>query len=198
MVAAIRHLQQDQVLKPLVDQLAYPQNLGEGDVYFALVRSIVSQQLSVKAAATIFERFLNLFEDGYPHIDQTLSFSIESLRQVGLSRQKASYIQNVADFFQEHQIHQTNWEQHSDDEVIQLLTQIKGVGTWTVQMIQMFSLNRPDVFPIGDLGIRQAMIQLYEVETSGKQLHKDLTEIAENWRPYRSIACKYLWNYKDK
>jgi DNA-3-methyladenine glycosylase II len=110
---------------------------------------------------------------------------------------KASYIQNVADFFQERQLHQTNWESHSDDEVIQSLTRIKGVGVWTVQMILMFSLNRPDVFPLGDLGIRQAMIQLYELHSSGKELEKDLIHIAEHWKPYRSIACKYLWNYKS-
>ena len=85
----------------------------------------------------------------------------------------------------------------SDDDIIHELTQIKGVGKWTVQMILMFRLNRLDVFPIDDLGIRQGMVKMYELEETGKDLIKKLHEIAENWRPYRTIACRYVWKYKD-
>jgi len=170
---------------------------SEGTVYEALSRSIVSQQLSVKAARTIYGRFLALFPNEIPDPDLVLKLDTDTLRSVGLSRQKAGYVQNVARYFKEHKLESFDWEKYTDEEIIELLTPIKGVGRWTVQMILMFNLNRPDVFPIDDLVVKNSMIQLYNVKEEGKQLKVRLTEIAEKWRPYRSIACRYLWNWKD-
>ncbi|MFT5833451.1 MAG: DNA-3-methyladenine glycosylase II [Cognaticolwellia sp.] len=196
MIKAInQQLSKDEKLVEIIKNTELPELNSDGDVYSALTRSIVSQQLSTKAAATIYGRFIDLFENRYPDIEVVLSFSIEELRAVGLSRQKASYIQNVAIFFRNKAI--VDWSKLSDEEIIEQLIEIKGVGKWTVEMILMFTLERFDVLPLDDLAIRNRMIQLYEVTTTGRALKSDLTKIAEVWRPYRSVACRYLWEWGD-
>jgi DNA-3-methyladenine glycosylase II len=196
MITAInQHLKKDKHLAELIKTIELPELNPDGDVYSALTRSIVSQQLSTKAAATIYGRFLDLFDNRYPNIGTVLNFSIDELRAVGLSRQKASYIQNVATFFQHKAA--VDWSKLSDDEIIDQLTEIKGVGKWTVEMILMFTLQRLDVLPLDDLAIKNRMVQLYEVTTIGRALKPELTEIAESWRPYRSVACRYLWAWGD-
>lgn len=190
-----QHLSKDARLAEIIKTIKLPELNPNADVYAALTRSIVSQQLSTKAAATIYARFLDLFDNRYPNIEAVLSLSIDELRAVGLSRQKASYIQNVATFFQ-HKA-SVDWSKLSDDEIIEQLTEIKGVGQWTVEMILMFTLNRLDVLPLDDLAIRTRMVQLYEISTTGRALKPELTEIAESWRPYRSVACRYLWAWGD-
>ncbi len=194
---AIDHLSKDKRLKEVIKQHTIEWGNPEKDVYFSLTRSIVGQQLSVKAAATIFGRFMDLFESGYPSPEDVLKLSIEQLRSVGLSNQKAGYIQNVAQFAIDNDLVSMDWDNLSDSEIITLLTQIKGVGVWTVQMILMFSLQRPDVFPVGDLGIQQAMQKLYNIEEKGKKLFAKMEEVALQWSPYRTLACCYLWRYKD-
>ncbi|MGB0863679.1 MAG: DNA-3-methyladenine glycosylase family protein [Saprospiraceae bacterium] len=170
------------------------------DVYFSLLRAINAQQLSVKAASTIFGRFLQLFENGYPAAFVLKDMDFEALRSVGLSRQKAGYVLNVANYFYENKLQDANWEQYKDEEIIEMLTTIKGVGKWTVQMILIFSMNRMDVFPIDDLVVRQSMIKLYEVnpEQKKKALYSELTQIAEKWKPYRSVASRFMWKMKDQ
>lgn len=168
-----------------------------GDVYYTLLDSIVSQQLSVKVANTIFNRFLTLFEGGYPHAHQLLNKNVEELRAVGLSYQKANYLKNVAEFFIAENAENKDWEAMSDEEIIKFLTAIKGVGRWTVEMILMFTLLRPDVFPTDDLGIQQGMIRLYGLEND-KLLKKRMIEIASQWQPFRTLASKYIWRAKDE
>jgi DNA-3-methyladenine glycosylase II len=193
----IKHLSQDEIFKPLLEKIDFPAAVSRGDLYESLIRSIVGQQLSVKAAQTIHGRFIELFEDAYPHPDEVLSFQIPDLRAVGLSNSKANYIQNVAEFFKTEKLQNKDWSQMEDDEIIKYLTQIKGVGKWTVQMILMFTLDRPDIFPIDDLGIQHGIKGLYKLDESGKELKKKMVEIAETWRPYRTYASKYLWRWKD-
>ena len=197
---AKRHLAKDPQLKKLMTSVELPQDTSEAsqDLYAGLIRSIVFQQLSGKAASTIHQRFLNLFKAQYPNPKKLRSLDIDTLRAAGLSRQKAGYVQNVAEFFQKNRLIKKDWSQLSDDEIIEQLIQIKGVGKWTVQMILMFNLKRPDVFPIDDLVIRQSIIHLYQVKETGKFLKPRLLEIAENWRPYRSTASRYLWRWKDQ
>lgn len=195
----LRCLAQDAKFAPLLTMIELPEwPKQQTDVYATLLDSITSQQLSVKAAATIHQRFLELFEDHYPDPNVLIDLSPETLRQVGLSGQKSQYLRNTAAFFLENNLMHYNWKQHTEEEIVQLLTQIKGVGRWTVEMILMFSLHFPDVFPIDDLGIQQAIIKLYEIspDLKGKPLRKTLTEIAEPWRPYRSYASRYLWKWK--
>ena len=194
---AIIHLSKDPLLKNVIESTELETSPGSDDVYGSLVKSIVSQQLSVKAAATIYGRFLALFENNYPHHEHVLKMEPDTMRHVGLSRQKSAYIKNVASFFIEQQINNKDWTEKSDEDIITTLTQIKGVGTWTVEMILMFTLNRPDVLPVGDLGIQQAMIALYGIEAEKKALKEKMIEIAEQWRPHRTLACKYLWQWKD-
>lgn len=195
--AAKNHLSKDKKFKPLIEKIQFDLPVTDGDVYFYLIRSIVYQQLSGKAAGTIFGRFLELFSEGYPYPEPLLGFDIGDLRAVGLSRQKASYILNVAEFFQTHQLENKDWQEMEDDEIIQFLTQIKGVGKWTVQMILMTTLHRTDVFPIDDLGIQKGIQKLYAFEDKGRSLKKKMLELSEPWRPYRTVASFYLWRFQD-
>ena len=194
---AIKHLSRDKVLKPAIEAITLPEREHTHDVYFGLVRSIVSQQLSVKAASTIFGRFLNLFDDNYPDPTFLVALEDQQLRSVGLSNQKTKYVKNVAAFFQENNLFDKNWEDDSDQDIISLLTQIKGVGQWTLEMILMFVLERNDILPVLDLGIQNGMKLLYGIEAEKKELYAKMIEIAEPWRPYRSVACLYLWAVKD-
>ncbi len=166
------------------------------DIYLDLMNSIVSQQLSVKVARVIWKRFLDLFQNLFPDPEAVLSFEIAELRKVGLSNSKANYLQNVAEFSMKNNLSFESLQDLSDDEIIKLLTQIKGVGKWTVQMILMFSMDRPDVFPVDDLGIQTKMKVIYQLEEEKKELKKKITEIAENWKPYRTLASKHIWNYE--
>ncbi len=187
----------DPVMTQLVATLPAPAISIREDLYLALIQAIVSQQLSTRVADVIFARFLGLFPDGYPHAAQVSAFETEKLRSVGLSGQKAGYIRNIAGFHDATPISVAVFAGHTDEEIIAHLTQIKGVGRWTVQMLLMFPMNRPDVFPIDDLGIRQSMIGLYGVTETGKDLHQRLHAIAERWQPNRTLACKYLWKARD-
>ncbi len=191
------HLFRDLILKKVVKKISIEFPAEDIDVFAYLIRSIVSQQLSLQSAKTIYNRLLNL--DGIRLNDPStyLSYSDESLRTVGLSYQKASYVKNVCSFFLNNKLLDENWVKYSDKEVLDLLTQIKGVGTWTAQMVLMFALRRPDVFPVLDLGIQQGMMALYNVNLEKKELLKELENIARPWSPYQSYASLAIWRYKD-
>ncbi len=192
------HLSQDPQLKTLIDSISMEIEDGiRPNIYLVLLDSIVSQQLSVKAATTIFNRFCDLFPDRYPEPQLILEMDAEAMRAVGLSYQKAGYIKNVALFAIEKDFLTKDWDNMTDDEVVNYLVEIKGVGKWTVQMLMMFSLHRPDVFPIDDLGVQNGMIQLYGISETGKALKQRMIEISSHWAPYRSIASRYIWRYKD-
>lgn len=195
-------LTKDPVLAKLISSVEPKGNMTAStqitqDIYFTLLDSIVSQQLSVKAADTIFKRFLNLFPNRYPAADLVISATTEQLRSVGLSFQKASYLKNTAEFFVQNDLTYEHLQLMSDEEIIRKLTKIKGIGQWTVEMLLMFVMNRSDVFPYDDLVVRNNVIKLYQVEGKGAELKRKVLAIAENWRPYRTIACKYIWRYKD-
>ncbi len=192
---AILHLAQDPHLGPIVaTHTLKPRPDHGGDVYFGLLRSITYQQLSGRAAGTIFGRFLDLFPDGYPHPERLLDLSESDLRSVGMSRPKAAYLHNVATFWEENHLLNQDWSELSDSEIMDFLTQIKGVGRWTVEMVLMFVLKRPDLLPLDDLVVRRNLIQLFGLEAlRGKALIIALTKAAEPWRPYRSYASRYLW-----
>ena len=195
--SAIVYLRQLDKIGALIDTISVPDFTPSRKVYYDLLDSIVSQQLSVKAAATIFNRFCALFPDNYPHPELLSAIESDRLRSAGLSFQKASYLQNVAAFSLLHDLENHQWDTMPDEEIIDFLTRIKGVGKWTVQMILMFSIGRPDVFPVDDLGIQQAMIRLYALEEKDKKLKQKMIELAEPWRPFRTIASRYLWRWKD-
>ena len=200
---ALAHIAQDPVMARLIAETPSPKIFNEyaDDVYLALLESIVSQQISVKAADAIFARFRALFPDNYPHADALLFKTNDELRSAGLSFQKIKYLQSVAEFSLANPIDHAHLNAMTDEEIVQYLLPIKGVGRWTVEMMLMFVLNRPDVFPIDDLVIRQRMIRAYSEQTeglTGKPLYKVLQEIANAWRPYRTEASRYLWRWKPE
>ena len=189
----------DTILQRVVAQTSAPKPSRRGnDLYFTLCDSIVSQQISTKAAAVIFGRFCALFPEGYPAADLVLQKTDEELRAASLSFQKINYLRNVARFHLESGIDNDRLDAMTDDEIIAYLTPIKGVGRWTVEMLLMFSLDRPDVFPIDDLVVRNQMKKAYGITSEGKEMRQQLTAIAETWRPFRSAVCKYLWRWKDE
>lgn len=154
-----------------------------------LLDSIISQQLSVKAANTIFARFKNLFDHKtFPKAEDIIAMEEQNIRGAGISFQKISYIKSVSDAFISGLIDTKKLAAMNDEEVIQTLTQIRGVGRWTAEMILIFTLNRPDVFSVGDLGIRNAITKLYGITEKD-----DMIQLAETWAPNRSTACWYLW-----
>lgn len=163
------------------------------DIYLTLLSSIISQQLSTKVARVIEGRFLNLFPGQYPLPELVLALPDETLRNVGLSFQKLGYIRNVADFAQQGHLDYRLVAELPDEELIGHLVRIKGVGRWTAEMILMFALVRPDVFPVDDLGIQNAMRKHYGLSATGKSLLAEMIRIAEAWRPHRTLACLYLW-----
>jgi len=193
----ITHLKQDTKLKSLIDICPLYLEKKEENVFNHLLRSIISQQLAIGPAATIHGRFLNLVGQSCVLPESILNIPFEQLKSVGLSAQKTQYILNVANYFYQNSLYHFDWDQYSDQEIIQHLTKIKGVGDWTVQMILMFNLHRLDVFPMDDLVIRNGMIKLYQIQSEKKELIRELNEIADQWRPYRSIACRYIWASKN-
>ncbi len=163
------------------------------DIYYSLLSSIVSQQLSVKVAKVIWRRLTELFADQYPEAKQVLITPDDDFRSIGLSRQKTKYINNVAQFSLDNDISFDYLNKMKDDEIVEYLTQIVGIGKWTVQMILMFPMDRPNVFPVDDLGIQTKMKAWYGVDLEKKELRSKLTQISEKWSPYKTLACKYIW-----
>ena len=156
-----------------------------------LCDSIISQQLSITAAATIFDRFVRLYPSGRLTPTAVLASTVHSLRAVGLSGQKVRYVRDLALAFQDGRVQPRRLSRQSNEDIIAGLTRIKGIGRWTAEMFLIFSLNRPDVLPVDDLGIRQSVQRWYRL--SALPGPSRLKQIAEPWHPYESIACWYLW-----
>lgn len=196
---ATAHLKQhDPVIAGIIGQDLLPNIIPNKNYYQELVESIISQQLSVKAAATILKRFIELFPDvDFPAPDQILEKDVEQFRAVGLSRQKASYIQDLAMKVIEGDVRFNHLDALSNEEVIAELTQIKGVGVWTVHMFLMFCMGRLDILPTGDLGIKNGIHKLYNLKE--KPTPEEMEQIAKdnNWHPYESVASWYVWHSLD-
>jgi DNA-3-methyladenine glycosylase II len=166
-----------------------------GDAYGALVRSIVGQQLSTKAAATIYGRMLELFGGHTPTPKQLLKVDPDKIRAAGLSRPKIAYLRDLATHVEEGTLELERLPDLPDEEVAAQLTAIKGLGQWTADMFLMFHLGRPDILPVGDQGIRRAVKVEYRLRKMPDA--KRLEKIAKPWRPYRTLACLYLWSSLD-
>jgi DNA-3-methyladenine glycosylase II len=165
------------------------------DAYGALLRAIVGQQLSVKAARTIYDRLCALYGERTPSPRELLDTDPEQLRAVGLSRAKANYLRDLAQHVEDGELDLDGLPEMDDAEVTEMLTRVKGLGQWTADMFLMFHLRRPDVLPVGDLGIRKAVQLAYGLDTLPDAAR--LTELAESWRPHRTLACLYLWASLD-
>jgi DNA-3-methyladenine glycosylase II len=193
----IAHLRKDKKLARSIGEDVHELTLHP-NIPVRIMASIISQQLSTKVAKVIFQRFLDLYKGKEPKPQQVLDTPPEKLRAIGLSNAKVSYVHNVAQFCIEHKITDKKLLVMSNDEIIELLVQIKGIGRWSVEMLLMFALGREDVFAVDDLGIQQAMIKLYKLDTSDKKAMKEkMLKLSEKWSPYRTYACLHLWRWKD-
>ena len=197
---ALRVLREDPVMARLVDEHAtlVRRDLRRerpGDAYGALLRSIVGQQLSTKAAATIYGRMLELFGGHAPTPRQLLGADPDAIRAAGLSRPKIAYLRDLAVHVEEGTLELERLPELTDDEVMAQLTAIKGLGEWTAHMFLMFHLRRPDVLPVGDQGIRRAAQVQYRLRKLPDA--KRLEKLAKPWRPYRTLACLFLWSSLD-
>lgn len=193
----MQHLKRDKKLARIVKVPLSPLKIKK-NVPLRLMASIMSQQLNTKVAQIIYKRFITLFGGKEPSAIQVLNTSSEALRNIGLSNSKVSYVKNVATFCLEQKVTDRKLLQLENEEVIELLTKIKGVGSWTVEMLLMFSLGREDVFAVDDLGIQNAMVKLYNLDSADKKnLKQTMNSLAQKWSPFRTYACIYLWQFKD-
>ncbi len=191
----------DPILGALLDAVGID-GLGDAragrpdDHYGALVRAIVGQQLSTKAARTIYLRLTERYGGRTPTPAELIADDLDELRTAaGLSRAKASYLRSLAEHVVGGELELERLDEMPDDEVAAELVAVKGLGQWTADMFLMFHLQRPDVLPVGDLGIRRAVERAYELPAMPNPA--ELTEIAEPWRPHRTLACRYLWRSLD-
>ena len=165
-----------------------------GEPFFTLARSIVGQQISVKAAQSIWER-LAAAAPGM-RAAQLLALDPVALRACGLSRRKAEYLRDLAARFQDGSLHARSWSGMSDEAIIEELVQVRGIGRWTAEMFLIFNLLRPDVLPIGDLGLQRA-IRLHYFRGRASVQARRMSKLAESWAPWRSVATWYLWRSLD-
>ena len=195
----ILHLSKDKKLQLLLETYAVQELEKRNKIYLRLCSSILSQQLSTTVARILYERFLGLYKNREPSIKEILNTPVTTLREIGFSNAKAGYVHNVCQFFLERKLSDKKLHQLTDEELIDLLTQIKGVGRWTVEMLLIFTMQREDVYAFDDLGLRQGVIKLYGItETDKKLLRQKVEKIARKWSPYRSYASLYLWQMANK
>ncbi|MEI6864388.1 MAG: DNA-3-methyladenine glycosylase [Candidatus Adlerbacteria bacterium] len=200
---SIQHLKRNKEFAPLVKKHPKPELDRGMNPFQALVRSIVYQQVSGKAAATIFKRFTELFpvstkggvNKKFPTPEAVLAVPFIKLREAGLSGQKATYIQDLAQKFADGTIKHRAFKKMTSDEVITHVTQVKGIGVWTAHMFLMFTLNRPDILPTGDLGIQKGFQIVYGLKKLPTPAQMET--LAKNWRAHASAASWYLWRVAD-
>jgi DNA-3-methyladenine glycosylase II len=197
-VAALREA--DPVMARLIDEHATVvrrdlRRERPGDAYGALLRSIVSQQLSTKAASTIYGRMLDIFGGHAPTPRQLLAADPDEIRAAGMSRPKIAYLRDLAQHVEDGTLELDRLDELPDEEVSAQLTAIKGLGQWTADMFLMFHLRRPDVLPVGDQGIRRAVQVEYRMRKLPEP--KRLEKVARPWRPHRTLACLFLWSSLD-
>lgn len=194
----INHLSKDSKLRKILSGQDPVELKPRKNIPLQLCASIMSQQLSTKVAKVIFHRFLDLYGGKEPTPQQIAATPFDSLRAIGFSNAKTQYVLNVAQFAIEQKLDDKKLRKMSNEELISLLTQIKGVGQWTVEMLLMFTLGREDVFAVDDYGIQSAMKKLYKLDDSNKKEFKEkLKQISARWSPYRTYACLHLWQWKD-
>ena len=192
------YLGKDKRVKKLMEEHGVLSVTKRKNICLYLCGSIMSQQLSTKVAAVIYQRFVDLYGGKQPSPQQIVETPLPTLRSIGLSNAKTQYVHNVARFAIEQGMELKKLNKMTNEEVINYFVTIKGVGRWTVEMLLMFALGREDVFAVDDLGIQNAMIGLYKLKREDKKKFKeDLLRISTKWSPYRTYACMHLWKWKD-
>ena len=195
---ALKHLAgSDRRFSKLIKKFGSPDFEPQDNYFKSLVRSIIYQQLSGKSAFVIYSRLLKLFPvDQFPSPNELLLISDQIYRDIGLSKQKAIYIKEIAKAFKSKTVQSDKLKEMTNDRIRNDLIKIKGIGPWTIDMFLMFTLNRPDVLPTGDLGIQKGYMVFFDIDfLPGKDY---MIKNAEKWRPFRTIACWYLWKLVDE
>ena len=181
----------DIILSRIINKFDDLELISRGDIFFTLIRSIIGQQISVKAASTVWSRFTKKVGEITPK--NILSVDFEDLRSCGLSQKKTEYVIGISESWHEYSLF--DWNKMDDEEVIEKLIKLRGVGKWTAEMILIFTLLRPDVFPIGDIGMIRGIEKSYN---SGVRMSNDeLYALSEKWKPWRTVACCYMWRTVD-
>ena len=194
--AGIDLLKKDKNMQVLINKFGRPDLNPRQDYFQSLLRSIVFQQLSGKAAQTIYERFVNLIPKTSNQCpNEVLKLDKEEMRKAGLSFRKIDYVRNLADYFENNSFHKKDVEKMSDQEISKELIQIKGIGQWTVDMFLMFTLSRADILPYKDMGIQKGIMKILNMKNLPSK--KEMENCSRKWRPYRTIACWYLWRIAD-
>ena len=192
---AAEHLSRaDRILARVIRRVGPCTLTRRRDYFPALCKAIFSQQLSTKVAATLFSRFRDLFPGRRPTAQRLLhrlNGNEEMLKRCGLSRQKAAYLRDLAEHFHNQRIPTGKLSKMTDEQVIEALVAVKGIGRWTAEMFLIFVLNRPDVLPVDDLGLREGVREIYGLER--RPTATELMELGEKWRPYRTLATWYVW-----
>jgi DNA-3-methyladenine glycosylase II len=192
--ATIHLIEQDEILARIIGQYSGEMLQSRGHAFHTLARSIVGQQISVKAADTVWARFSAMLQHQI-HPLPILDAAEEELRACGLSRAKVLYMKALAEHFHTQDIHAEGyWHAKTDDEIVRELSTIKGIGVWSAEMFLIFHLMRPDVFPLGDIGLLNAIEKHYGVPAKDK---KAMRALSERWRPYRTVATWYFWRSLD-
>ncbi len=191
-------LAKDPIMASIMKEVKLPKIARAANVFNALLSSITSQQLSTRVAEVIYGRVCDLYPKKVLTPKMILATDRETFRSAGLSNQKTNYFYNIANFFNEPSNKRRQWSRMTNDEIIDKLITIKGVGKWTVQMILMFTLERKDVFPVDDLGIQLSIKEYYGITSEKKQLKIEMEQIAAKWSPHRTLASRYLWAARDK
>ena len=195
--AGLDFLKIDKNMHVLIKKFGRP-DFNQGQDYFqSLLRSIVFQQLSGKAAQTIYERLVSLIpKTSNLCPNEILKLNKDEMRKAGLSFQKINYVRNLADYFENNSLQKNNIEKMTEEEISKELIQIKGIGQWTVDMFLMFTLNRSDILPYKDLGIQKGIMRILNKKKLPSK--KEMESCSRKWRPYRTIACWYLWRMADE
>jgi DNA-3-methyladenine glycosylase II len=182
-------MKRDRIMRKLIPQFGDMQLVGRGEAFTTLARSIIGQQISVKAADSVWQRFLDVCPKCSPA--QVLKAGSEKLAECGLSKRKAEYVIDLAEHFKAKRVHADKWAEMDDEEVISELIQIRGIGRWTAEMFLIFNLLRPNILPLDDLGLLKGISINY---FSGEPVSRsDAREVAANWEPWRTVATWYLW-----
>ncbi|HEV8293656.1 MAG TPA: DNA-3-methyladenine glycosylase [Tepidisphaeraceae bacterium] len=189
---AIDHLSRvDPKLAAVIERTGPCTLKPRGDCFISLCRAIISQQISGVVAVAITRRFKKLFPRSRPNPEHLLALTDDQLRSAGLSRQKMAYLRDLAAHFAEGKVPIRRFSKMTDEEIIQSLIPIKGIGRWTAEMFLIFVLNRPDLLPVDDLGVRKGFQKVYGLRSEPKAAR--MIQIAEKWRPWRTIGSWYMW-----
>ena len=183
----------DKKLSKIIESYPLDFLFSKSDPFFTLARSIVGQQISVKAAQSVWDRLEIKIKKINPKV--IVKTHSNTLKSIGLSRQKVNYLKNLADAFIEKKIKINMWDKMNDEEIIQDLIQIKGIGRWTAEMFLIFNLCRADIFPLDDIGMVRGLCKLYKIPYPSDR--EKIIKIGEKWKPFRSVATWYLWRSLD-